>query len=54
MAGISSRLSHTSANDDREVCLDILEKVFLLSSRLLGGNNLWNNSQGYHVYTALR
>ena len=31
MAGISTIFSLTSANDDREVCLDLTEKVFLLS-----------------------
>ena len=31
MTGISTMFSLTSANDDREVCLDLTEKVFLLS-----------------------
>ena len=57
MAGISTIFSLTSANDDREVCLDLTEKVFLLSYQLCvgiqfadrAGNKLWNNALGYHV-----
>ena len=57
MAGISTIFSLTSVNDDREVCLDLTEKVFLLSYQLCvgiqfadrAGIKLWNNTLGYHV-----
>ena len=39
MVGISTMFSLTSANDDREVCLDLTEKVFLFHLGLESGSS---------------